>query len=239
MENQYCLLLETSSRVCSVGLSRNGKIWILKEDSEANGHASKLTLYIQEVLALAELELKDIAAVGFSKGPGSYTGLRIGLSTAKGICYAMDLPLLGLSTLKSIAQEMHYQNLSNSTNHIYLSIMDARRMDAYAAVYDAQMNCVQEDYFVTLSLEYLQELKAKYQVDQIYLGGDAVEKIKPLIEGHQQEFIATRINGNSAKYLATLAQDVLENKQFEDVAYVEPFYLKKPNITKPKSKLFK
>ena len=241
MKNQYHLLLETSTRICSVGLSKNGKIWILKEANQRDEHASKLTLFIEEILNLAQLKMTDLSAVAVSKGPGSYTGLRIGLSTAKGICYATQLPLLGLSTLKALVREtlVYWSAPSLNQKTVYLAMLDARRMDVYAALYDERMHCLKEDHFATVSLDYLEDLQSTYNADRICLIGNAVEKLTPLLEGKEKSFIISPIQNNSAKFLAGLAEDTFNQRQFEDVAYMKPFYLKKPHITQPKSRLFK
>src|SRR6476661_4332435 len=128
------LLLETATSVCSVAVAEDGKLLAIHEESEKNIHATHLTLFIENVMQQAGRSLSDLDAIAVSMGPGSYTGLRIGVSTAKGLCYAMDKPLIGINTLESMAAV-----IANSSTSLYVPMIDARRMEVYTAVYDADL----------------------------------------------------------------------------------------------------
>src|SRR5574343_1099936 len=135
----YILHLETSTKACSVALSCNGKILKLKESiTDAYSHSESLTLYIQEVMTAAGLEMNQLKAVSVTSGPGSYTGLRIGVSTAKGLCYALGIPLISVGTLAVLAQAV------TQNNGLIVPMIDARRMEVYSAVFDQNYNKIKE-----------------------------------------------------------------------------------------------
>lgn len=229
------LNLETTSKCCSVALSKDGWTWIVQEDHSANGHAELLTIFIQKVLANAQIDWTAIDAIAISKGPGSYTGLRIGTSTAKGICYALQKPLIAVDTLESLAwaTQQYYQQESSAL----VSLIDARRMDAYAAVFDSNLQVIQEPYFCTLTSNSFLEHLEKNNIDTLYITGDASSKYQELLaETQHSNIIYSSIQSVSARYLGALAEQLYHQKQFEDIAYFEPFYLKTPHITKPSSK---
>ncbi len=223
------LHIESSTLNCSVALSKNGQVWIMRQTQDAKGHSEKITLFIQEILKTAQLELTDIDAVAVSQGPGSYTGLRIGISTAKGLCYALDKPLIAVDTLQALAWAAQQENPQEKT--AYIGLLDARRMDAYAGIYDKHMNTIKAPYFCTLTADSFQ-FCIEQGFTKIVLAGDATHKFKTL--GLDSTLEITTITLPSSRYLCQLAQAKFDNKDWEDVAYFEPFYLKKPNITKPK-----
>lgn len=225
------LNIETTTTACSVALSKDGHCWIVRESSDKANHAERLTLFIEEIFEQAQLSIKDIDAVAVSKGPGSYTGLRIGMSTAKGICYTLDKPLIAVDTLQALAAGAQFV-APKAKSPVFVSLIDARRMDAYAAWYDKNLAIVKAPFFTTLTAESLQALEQDY--DAIILAGDAVEKAKPLFE--QDSVLFSPVVWPSARYMSPLAEALWAQKAFEDVAYIEPFYLKKPNITKAKPK---
>jgi tRNA threonylcarbamoyladenosine biosynthesis protein TsaB len=225
------LTIETSTRSCSVCLAKDGHPWIVRETKSQSGHIEKLTLFIKEVVKMASLELQDLDAIAVSKGPGSYTGLRIGVSTAKGLCYALDKPMIAIDTLQGLAWVARASNPLPKT--AYVALMDARRMDAYVGVYSSNLDAIKAPYFTTLtptSFDFLLE----QDIHNIVLVGDATEKYKSMIE--DANMIVSTIILPSAKYLSALAEDAFQKKDIVDTAYFEPFYLKKPNITKPKPK---
>lgn len=226
------LTIETTTRSCSVCLSKDGLPWIVKETRSQSGHAEKLTLFIEEVLETASLTLQDVDAIAVSQGPGSYTGLRIGVSTVKGLCYALDKPMLAVDTLQALAWGAKFEQ--KRTKVAYVSLMDARRMDAYVGIYDENISVLKAPYFCTLtptSFDFLLEEKG---IEQIVLVGDGISKYQEIATN--SNIIASTVDLPSAKYLGALAQEAYNQQQFVDVAYFEPFYLKKPNITKPKPK---
>lgn len=227
------LNLETTSKSCSVCLSKDGWAWVVQEDHTANGHAELLTLFIQKVLDRAKIDWSAVDAIAISKGPGSYTGLRIGTSTAKGICYALQKPLIAVDTLQSLAwaTQQYYQKEKAAL----VTLIDARRMDAYAAIFDHKLQAIQAPYFCTLTTDSFLEHLQKSQIDKLYIAGDACPKYEELL-GKLPNVVYSPIKSVSARYLAALAEQQFQEKKFEDIAYFEPFYLKMPHITKPSKK---
>lgn len=233
----YILAIETTTHNCSVALIRDGQPWIVRQDDQANGHAQHITLFVQEVMATAQLELTALAAIAISQGPGSYTGLRIGLSTAKGLCYALNKPLLAVDSLQAVAWAVQNQTKS-SPKLAYVSLMDARRMDAYVGVYDANLQPLVLPYFATLSTNSFDALLQEHQLDALIIGGDAAAKFRSLFEDGLPQYLQwSTVLQPSAKYMGSLVQRAWEAATFQSVAYFEPFYLKKPHITRPKPKL--
>lgn len=234
----YILALETTTHTCSVALIKDGHTWIVRQDNQPNGHAQSITLFIQEVMATAQLSLSALSAIAISQGPGSYTGLRIGLSTAKGLCYALNKPLLAVDSLQALAWGARVdQGLSNPRIG-YLSLMDARRMDAYVGLYDAQLNPLKAPYFATLEANSFDQLLLEYDLEAWVVGGDAAAKFLGLFEeALPAHIIASNIEQPSATYMGALAQEAWQQEKTVSVAYFEPFYLKKPHITRPKPKL--
>jgi len=211
------LAIETATTNCSVALFNGNKIIALKEqNSDGYTHAEQLTLFIEEVVKSAKVNLQDIQAVALSKGPGSYTGLRIGTSTAKGLCYALDIPLLATSTLKAMAFAM----TKHQATDIYCPMIDARRMEVFSALFDkdnkeirgVQADIVDEDTY------------AKFLDKEVLFFGDGALKCKEIINHKNAMFIKGIYP--SAKDIGTLANIKFEDKDFEDVAYFEPYYLK-------------
>lgn len=209
--------IETATKNCSVALFKDGKLIAEKEHvSDGYTHAEQLNLFIKEVVDSANVTLKEIEAVALSMGPGSYTGLRIGTSTAKGLCYALEIPLLAISTLKAMVFGM----AENESSAIYCPMIDARRMEVYSALFDEnnkEIRGVQAD--VVDEQTYAEFLK-----DEVLFFGDGALKCKEIINHKNAKFIEG-INP-SAKNLGILANAKFENKDFEDVAYFEPYYLK-------------
>ena len=209
--------IETSTKNCSVALFKDGIVIAEKEHiSDGYTHAEQLTLFIQDVINSANITLKKVEAVALSMGPGSYTGLRIGTSTAKGLCYALDIPLIAISTLKSMAFSM----AENEKSAIYCPMIDARRMEVFSALYDInniQVRDVQADVVDENTYK-------EFLADEILFFGDGSLKCQEIINHKNAKFIKG-INP-SAKNLGILAKAKFENKDFEDVAYFEPYYLK-------------
>lgn len=224
------LLIETATKVCSVALSIDGVVMAIKEESGQNLHASNLTLFIDEVVKKSGVAFSDLDAVCVSKGPGSYTGLRIGVSTAKGICFALDIPLIAIETLSMMATGF----LAEHTDYVGLvtSMIDARRMEVYTAVFDADMNVLEATNAKIIDNDsYMDFLRA----NEITFIGDGAEKCASTLNHSNARF--NLVNYNSAKYMAKLAEEAFKMKKFEDVAYFEPFYLKDFVVTQPKAKI--
>jgi tRNA threonylcarbamoyladenosine biosynthesis protein TsaB len=218
------LSIETSTTNCSVSLSKNGKLLVVKEDYDKNySHAERLHVYINDVLKYAKVSAKDIDAVAISKGPGSYTGLRIGVSAAKGLCYALDIPLISIPTLESLAHQV------TTNNGVIVSMLDARRLEVYSAVFDSNYQQIRETIAEILN----EDSFSKYlQNGDVYFIGNGVEKTKRLISHQNAIYIDDKLP--SAKELGNIAFNKYKISDFEDVAYFEPYYLKDFVAIKPK-----
>ncbi|MFA7686631.1 MAG: tRNA (adenosine(37)-N6)-threonylcarbamoyltransferase complex dimerization subunit type 1 TsaB [Moheibacter sp.] len=210
------LHLETSTKNCSVAISRNGDLLCLCEEHEEQyGHSEKLHQFVNWALEGAGISLNEINAVCVSKGPGSYTGLRIGVSAAKGFCFALDIPLLSLNSLEILAQSQ----IDNGFDLI-IPMIDARRMEVYTAVFDRNGKQISEIEAKILDETSFQELADK----KIVFVGDGVAKSKSILNLPKAEFIENI--HPSGKNMIHLAEEKFKKKEFEDVAYFEPFYLK-------------
>lgn len=228
------LCIETSTSICSVCLSQNGAPWIIREEIDFADHAAQVTVFIQEILNTASLSITDIDAVAVSKGPGSFTGLRIGAAAAKGICFARQIPLIAVDTLHALENGLH-QNPLLSQDYICLTAMDARRNNIFAAVWNNAGDCLEKPHFETLTEEsYSKYLK---QNIPLYVVGNGAEKVKISL-GAQEHLVVDDTVYASAKNMTQLAYAAFQNENFEDVAYFEPFYMRPPHITQSKKKTF-
>ena len=211
------LNIETATKNCSVSISHHGEILALKELNEGKfSHAEKLHSFILETIGDADVNMQDLHAISISKGPGSYTGLRIGVSAAKGLCYALEKPLISIPTLKIMALQVPLKK-----NEIVIPLLDARRMEVYCGVFDHEYNQVQET-----AAKIIDETSFQQYLEQgiVYFAGDGAEKCKALIKHDNARFVENIYP--SAKEMAPLAEMKFMTKDFEDVAYFEPFYLK-------------
>ena len=212
----YILNIETSTTNCSVALSENGVVVGLKEDNSLEySHAERLHVYIDEVLKIAKVSKDQLEAIAISKGPGSYTGLRIGVSAAKGLCYALSLPLISVPTLEALAHQVE------NPKGTIVAMLDARRMEVYSAIYDADYNETRTTEAEVLTSESYKEL---LESTPVYFIGNGVAKTKDLITHKNAQFIEDKLP--SAKQMCALSFDKFKSNDFEDVAYFEPFYLK-------------
>ena len=212
------LNIETATTVCSVSLARDGILLALKEVDGDYSHAENLTLFISDAVQEANVKLSDIDAIAVSKGPGSYTGLRIGVSTAKGLCYALNKPLIAIDTLQYMALA-----LTQKYPHAQACPMfDARRMEVYCAVYDSGNNVVKPTAAEIIDENSFSELLNE---NQIYFFGNGAEKCKSVFAGNKNAIFIDGINPSAADMIA-LSEKAYSGKQFENVAYFEPFYLK-------------
>lgn len=212
----FILNIETSTKNCSVSLSENGKIIALKEINDGNYlHAEKLHVFIDSVLNEAGIKLQQLDAVAISKGPGSFTGLRIGVSAAKGLCFALDIPLISINTLQSLALQVDTENGS------IIPMLDARRMEVYSAVFDMDYNQIRETEAQILDETSFQNY---LEGDRVYFIGDGVPKTKELISHPNAIFIDDKLP--SANEMGMLAFQKFNQDDFESSAYFEPFYLK-------------
>lgn len=226
------LCLETSTAVCSVALVKEGNVIALRESLDGQNHAEKITIFIDEVIKEAGVSYRDLDAVAVSKGPGSYTGLRIGVSTAKGLCYAMEKPLIAIDTLAAMAYGFVESQQSASKSNILCPMIDARRMEVYSAFFNEKLERTTETEALIIDEDSFMELKQNHH---LYLFGDGADKLLSLFENDENITVIEKFHC-SAAYMATLADKALKEKDFVDTAYFEPFYLKDfvPGIPKVK-----
>jgi tRNA threonylcarbamoyladenosine biosynthesis protein TsaB len=211
------LNLETSSTNCSVCVAKDGEILAMRELNSANySHAEKLHIFIEEVLMEASLKMEDIEAVAISKGPGSYTGLRIGVSAAKGLCYALGIPLISISTLKSMASQVIINK-----GEVLIPVLDARRMEVYSAVYDEKLNEIRETKAEVIDGNSFNQYVG---TNTVHFLGSGAEKIKDILSYDSICYHCDIVP--SSKEMASIAWSKYQQKDFEDVAYFEPYYLK-------------
>lgn len=214
------LSLETSTRVCSVALHRGGEALACYELFTEKSHSGMLTTLVQQVVEHAGFHLPDLDAVAVAKGPGSYTGLRIGVSTAKGLCFALDKPLLAVNTLEAMARQLDGFVPADA---LLCPMLDARRMEVYCAVFDAQLNVVEPTQAKIVD----ETAFAEHLVHQpVYFFGDGAVKCQPKLGYHENaRFPATPVFP-SAQTVGLLATKAYEAGAFENVVTFEPFYLK-------------
>lgn len=210
------LNIETATTNCSVSLSKDGETLVLKEDNSTGySHAETLHVYINDVFEEAKISAKDIDAVAVSKGPGSYTGLRIGVSSAKGLSYALNKPLISISTLENLSRQV------NISEGIIIPMLDARRMEVYSAIFNHKYEQVREIKAEVLTKEsYIDLLKD----NKVYFIGSGVTKTKELINNSNAVFIEGKLP--SANEMGLLSELKYKKNDIEDVAYFEPYYLK-------------
>ncbi|WP_445955263.1 tRNA (adenosine(37)-N6)-threonylcarbamoyltransferase complex dimerization subunit type 1 TsaB [Yeosuana sp.] len=219
------LNLETATTNCSVSISKDGKTLSLKEDHDKNySHAERLHIYIDKVIKEAGIDIHELDAIAISKGPGSYTGLRIGVSAAKGLCFALDKPLISVSTLEALSHQV------TCTEGFIVPMLDARRMEVYSGVFDFKYNQIRET-----EAQILNESSFNTYLEQgnVFFIGNGVEKTKTLISHRNAVFIEDKLP--SSKEMSSLAYNKYKINNFEDVAYFEPYYLKDFVALKPKS----
>lgn len=227
-----CILhVETSTEVCSVSVSQDGMSVFSKEDFNGPSHAVSLGVFVDEALSFADSHAMPLDAVAVSCGPGSYTGLRIGVSMAKGLCYGRDLPLIALPTLEVICVPvLLYHELP--TDALLCPMIDARRMEVYAAIYDRTLNVKRE-----IAADIVDENSYLNFLDEhpVYFFGNGAGKCREKITHRNAHFIENIVP--LAKMMFPLAEKAIANDDFKDVAYFEPFYLKEFVASKPKKLL--
>ncbi|SFW45661.1 tRNA (adenosine(37)-N6)-threonylcarbamoyltransferase complex dimerization subunit type 1 TsaB [Cellulophaga fucicola] len=222
------LNIETATTNCSVSLAKDGEMLALKEYNSASfSHAEQLHIFIEEALKMASLTLKDINAIAVSKGPGSYTGLRIGVSAAKGLCFSLDVPLIAVATLNSLA----HQILPNKEEAV-VAVLDARRMEVYSAVFNSDFDQTIETEAKIIDEASYQEVLQSF--NKVYFVGSGASKIQETLASTKAEYILDAVP--SAKEMCAISYKKYEDSSFEDVAYFEPYYLKDFMIQKPKVK---
>ncbi|TAH42792.1 MAG: tRNA (adenosine(37)-N6)-threonylcarbamoyltransferase complex dimerization subunit type 1 TsaB [Bacteroidetes bacterium] len=220
------LCIETSTNVCSVALSRDGHLLAVRDISEGYLHAEKLLPFVLEVISESAVQKKEIQAVAVSSGPGSYTGLRIGVSTAKGLCYALDIPLVSISTLQALAwkvkQDLMLKELNPTESVLFCPMIDARRMEVYTALYDSNLKEVMK-----VSAEVMEPTTFAdyFKSHTIYFTGDGADKCKALF-AEQKKAAFDLQSPATASAMCALAENAYIKGHFENLALFEPFYLK-------------
>lgn len=233
------LLIETSTEVCSVAFAKNDELRFTKESKEGLKHSELLTVFIEELFSKNNLSISAIDAVAVSKGPGSYTGLRIGVSVAKGLCYALDKPLIAINSLdvlgKYAAQHVNeYSNFRPEDNILFCPMIDARRMEVYTALYNSLGERINQVSAEIVDENFIHEYLEKQLV--LFLGNGA-QKCKNTIK-HKNAIFQGPVK-TSAQFMQKIAQHKYNISEFENVAYFEPFYLKEFVATIPKNKIIK
>jgi tRNA threonylcarbamoyladenosine biosynthesis protein TsaB len=210
------LNIETATKNCSVSVAKDGETVALKELNDGGySHAEKLHEFIKDVVLEAGIELSDLKAIAVSKGPGSYTGLRIGVSAAKGLCFALNIPLISVNTLQSLSQ-----TISIKAGYI-IPLLDARRMEVYSSVYNEKYENCRE---VLAEIITENSFETYLEKDKVYFLGDGAEKCKEFIQHPNAVFMDDKFP--SAKEMCMLSYVKYKKNDIEDVAYFEPFYLK-------------
>ena len=214
------LLLETSATNCSAALCLDGTLLYSEVDTAGSSHSVKLGIFVDEALNIVEAKKMKLDAVAVSSGPGSYTGLRIGVSMAKGICYALQIPLIAVPTLELLADEQ--ARLTEKTLPFCIRpLVDARRMEVYTALFDAFGNTLKPAEAVVVTSETFADELAE---QRIWFVGDGAEKCKSSIQSVNAHFNTKTVPLASA--MVSIAEKRFQAAQFEDVAYFEPYYLK-------------
>ena len=220
----YILNIETATKNCSVALAKDGKTLVCKEISEQGySHAELLHVFIEEILKESDVTFQDLDAIAISKGPGSYTGLRIGVSSAKGLCYALGIPLIAIDTLTILANQIQVEK------GLIIPMIDARRMEVYSAVFNSDTKKIRE-----VQAEILTEDSFTSYNETLHFIGDSTEKAKTVLT--KENFVFhDDVVFPSANEMSSLSYKKHQDETFEDVAYFEPYYLKDFFITSKKT----
>lgn len=219
----YILNLETATKNCSVSLAKNGATIICKQMAEEGySHAEKLHVFIEAIMKEAGIAYIDLAAIAVSQGPGSYTGLRIGISAAKGLCFALDIPLIAIDTLAVLAAQV------TKKEGLIIPMIDARRMEVYSAVFNSNLIKITE-----VKAEVITEESYQENNETIYIVGDCQEKCKAVLTKSNFVFLE-HIVYPSANEMSRLSFDKFQKSDTVDVAYFEPYYLKDFMVTTSK-----
>ena len=224
----YILNIETATTVCSVSISQDGHILGYKEIDNGFTHSENLHLFINDLLIDFNISIKQLSAIAISKGPGSYTGLRIGVSAAKGLAYALNIPLISVDTLKIMAYQV---SQLRTEFDFFCPMIDARRMEVYTCVYDTQLNS--QILTQALIIDSL-SIKTFDSFSSICFFGDGMLKCKEVISLLQNTVCIDNIKPSS-QYMCALSYEKFLKEAFEDIAYFEPFYLKDFLITSKKT----
>jgi tRNA threonylcarbamoyladenosine biosynthesis protein TsaB len=226
------ICIETATNLCSVALCNSAGVISLRESNEQKSHASQLTVFIEELLNENHLHAADLEAIAVSKGPGSYTGLRIGVSVAKGIAYGASIPLIAIDTTFSMFYGLRGSlsvNPADDSESLFCPMLDARRMEVYYSIYDFNGNVVKPVSAEVITENTFNEIPENRK---IILFGDGAEKCRNVIK--RKNIMFADNFSISASYMQEPVYKALQNQQFEDIAYFEPFYLKDFMTTLPR-----
>lgn len=237
MEQPVILHIETATNICSVALSKNDQLLAIRESDEDRSHGNLLTIFAEEVLKEAGLSPENLDAVAVSKGPGSYTGLRIGVSATKGIAFARNIPVIGVVTLRAmvLAARDHQEVRKLEISHpelLYCPMIDARRMEVFSAVYNTSL---EERQPVTATIVDEDSFRELLDNQPVLFFGNGSDKTRDTIT-HKNALFTSGIVPSSSSMIP-LALEAFRNKEFEDTAYFEPFYLKDFVATTPRKKV--
>ncbi len=233
------LNIETSTEVCSVSLAENGKTLFLKESEEGLNHSKLLTVFIEDLFSENNFDIHNIDAVAVSKGPGSYTGLRIGVSVAKGLCYGLEKPLIGIGSIEAMGHYVaenagEFYSTAIGEELLFCPMIDARRMEVYTALFDEEGKAVNA---VTAEIIDENSFADELTTKKILFFGNGANKCREQITHENALFCGPA--KTSARFMQNLAEIRYNKNEFEDVAYFEPFYLKDFVATIPKNKVLK
>jgi tRNA threonylcarbamoyladenosine biosynthesis protein TsaB len=219
----FILNIETATKNCSVSIAKDGQTIVCNElADEGYSHAEKLHVFIEEVIAKAGISAQDLNAVAVSQGPGSYTGLRIGVSAAKGLCYALNIPLIAVDTLHALASQ------AGVTDGKIIPMLDARRMEVYSAIFNSDLTVER-----AIQAEIIDENSFQEYTEKVYFVGDCADKCKSVLTKDNFVFLED-IKYPSAKAMSKISFDKYQKSDTVDVAYFEPYYLKDFMIAPPK-----
>jgi tRNA threonylcarbamoyladenosine biosynthesis protein TsaB len=217
------LCIDTATDVCSVAIMNDAGNEHIRESGNERSHAVQLAVYIDDLLKEMKISVEDLDAIAISRGPGSYTGLRIGVSTAKGLCYGSGKPLISVSTLQSMCYGIPQEFLDDNrlSDFYFAPMLDARRMEVYTSVYNSDYSLVQD-----IKAEIIEENSFEDYLDNkpVLFFGEGAPKTKKLLSHPNAIFYDTF--KQSARYMGAIASQKLNEQKFENVAYFEPFYLK-------------
>ncbi|MDQ5929656.1 MAG: tRNA threonylcarbamoyladenosine biosynthesis protein TsaB [Bacteroidota bacterium] len=221
----YILNIETATKNCSVALAFEGKTILCREISEAGySHAEKLHVFIEEVLQESGVTFQDLKAIAVSQGPGSYTGLRIGVSAAKGLCFALNIPLIAVDTLQSLATQV------SETDGLIIPMLDARRMEVYSAIFNNKHENIRG-----IEAEIITSDSFASITEKIYFVGDCAEKCQTVLTNENFVFLKSIVYPSANEMSALSFKKFIAN-EWADLAYFEPFYLKDFMVTTPKAR---
>lgn len=225
--NGMILHIETATSTCSVALSKEGKMIHAVNEAESNMHTKRLNLMIDELLRVKNLTINDLTAISVSIGPGSYTGLRVGLGAAKGLAFGLNIPIIGINTLQSLAYPFKNENPKT-----VISAIDARRNEVYLAIFNSEIEHIKENHCLIIE-------EGQYPADwpdpqKLIVCGNGAEKIAQLLDNFDFEH---HITACLAENQVELAYKRYISSDFDDLAYLKPDYLKPPNITQSKKSL--